>query len=789
MLRGIQHKSSMLLLLFTLLLLRGTNSVSQEHDIADLHERASTIEISLPDVPLDSLITIMYQVADTSMAEGMAWGRAIQQKAREQNDTMGIADCWTARGNIEYEHYHLDSALAFYERAMPLYEIAGTSEDRAYIYNLIGIVNDDLGRYSLSLLNYNKALREYMDRQDTAGLIMILNNIGITHENLGNFQQSLDFHSECLSYSEALDDTLSQAGALVNIGALYAGWGNYSLSLDNYLKALGYYIVLGEKDNEAWVLNHLGNLYLDWKNYGLSAQYYVQALRIYRELGSRVGEAKILNNLAIVYHEVEEMDTALAYYEASLELERKHGDVKGIAQSMENIGGLYMDLEDYDRALEYFDNARKYYEGLESVNGMAGVYSYLGEVYSITGKLKRAEDYFNKSMELARRIGSSNLLMELYKGLAKLHERQGDYRESVRYFHKYDTIRDSVFSSATEKRMLDLYNSYENARKRQEIELLNRENELRKRELQEKRDKIRQQNITMFIVTGIVLVLLVFTGLLYRQSSQRRKVNYQLEKKNREILQSRMELLRAKEKAEEADRLKTAFLANMSHEIRTPMNAIIGFTDLLKDPIYEADQQQEFIRLISENSEHLMGLIEDILDTARLESGQLKVMPREVNLTALLQDVYSSFRETVKEKTDLDFRLDMPKEGEELIAKTDPVRFRQVVNNLLHNATKFTEKGTISFGYSMDHGAGKAPVFFISDTGIGIPREKQDYIFKRFLQVDNSHTRKYGGSGLGLSISRGLVELMGGHIWLESEPGKGTTFYFTIDPELQEAEG
>ena len=311
--------------------------------------------------------------------------------------------------------------------------------------------------------------------------------------------------------------------------------------------------------------------------------------------------------------------------------------------------------------------------------------------------------------------------------------------------------------------------------------MLNQENELRKLDLREKRERIRRQQITMIITIVIVLVLLVLIFLLHRQSTQRRRINRQLEKKNQEILDGRLELLKAKEKAETADRLKTAFLANMSHEIRTPMNAIIGFTSLLSMEDYSEEQKKEFLHLITIKSNHLMGLIEDILDTAKLESGQINIQNKPTDIRALLNEVYLSFLESQKaaEKEHIDLMLLLPPEGVSLIHQTDPVRFRQVFNNLLENALKFTEKGEIRFGCQRQNEEGRW-VFFVSDSGIGIPLDKQNIIFERFLQVDNSHTRRYGGSGLGLSICRALVGLMGGNLWLDSVSGKGSTFYFTI---------
>jgi signal transduction histidine kinase len=735
----------------------------------------------LPDIPIDSLILLLPVIADTGIPTALHYGRLLEADLRNEGDNPLLARLHLVLGDLEYAQHHLDSALQYYQLAQAGFEQAGLEDAQAEAGNRAGIVLDDLGQYSEALRQYNNALRYFKQMEDTAGLTMVLNNIGIAHENLGNYQQALDFHTEVLAYAKSRKDSLDQATALVNIGGIYATWGNYSLALENYLKALGYYIVKALPEQQAWVLNHLGNLYLDWENYSLAAQYYLEAYRLYREEGNTAGEAKVVNNLAIVYQEVGEADTALAYYHKSLELEYQNGDMKGIAESMINLGSFYYEIKEYPQAENYFIQARRMYEDLRSATGLTSAYANLAKVYSATDRNKLAREFFLKSLAGLKNQKNTIQEMDILDGLASLSAKEGNYRSAYAYLSAHNKLRDSVFSIQTEQRMLDLYHSYENERKRQEIELLNQENELRKIDLRDKRDRIRRQQITMIITIVIVLILLVLILLLHRQSSQRKRINRQLEKKNQEILDGRLELLKAKEKAETADRLKTAFLANMSHEIRTPMNAIIGFTSLLSLEDYSEEQKKEFLHLISINSNHLMGLIEDILDTAKLESGQINIQKRPSDIRAMLNEVYLSFLESRKaaEKEHIDLIMQLPPDGISLEHQTDPVRFRQVFNNLLENALKFTEEGEIRFGCQRQNDEGHW-VFFVADSGIGIPLEKQDMIFERFLQVDNSHTRRYGGSGLGLSICRALVALMGGNIWLDSTPGKGSTFYFTI---------
>ncbi len=246
-----------------------------------------------------------------------------------------------------------------------------------------------------------------------------------------------------------------------------------------------------------------------------------------------------------------------------------------------------------------------------------------------------------------------------------------------------------------------------------------------------------------------------------------------------EMEETRQRLVLAKNKAEESDRLKTAFLANMSHEIRTPMNAIIGFSDLLADDDLTPEEKQDFIAKIKLSGENLMNLINDIIDIAKIEAGQLKIMESTCNVGKLLETLHGTFSEIRNQQKKNAIELRCYKEPDEgdLIIITDPLRLQQVLTNLIGNALKFTEQGYIEFGCKRKNGFLE---FFIKDTGIGIPQDKHDILFQRFSQVDASKTRKFGGTGLGLAISKNIVELLGGSIWFESEAGQGSTFYFTI---------
>ena len=240
--------------------------------------------------------------------------------------------------------------------------------------------------------------------------------------------------------------------------------------------------------------------------------------------------------------------------------------------------------------------------------------------------------------------------------------------------------------------------------------------------------------------------------------------------------QIEQELIVAKEKAEESDRLKSAFLANMSHEVRTPLNSIIGFSELLADPDFEEEQKDEFIQHIISNGNNLLTIISDIMDISKMEVGEIKIRKMQIDTEKFISDIKHQFAIQV-EKKNLELKLIHPVKDEKTIIFADAERLQQIFNNLMSNAIKFTANGSIEIGYQPK---GNMVEFYVKDTGIGISSEHHEIIFERFRQIESEKTRKYGGNGLGLSISKNLVKLMSGKIWLESELYKGSVFYFTL---------
>ncbi len=290
------------------------------------------------------------------------------------------------------------------------------------------------------------------------------------------------------------------------------------------------------------------------------------------------------------------------------------------------------------------------------------------------------------------------------------------------------------------------------------------------------------------ILLKLFMVTISFTTIISVGAANQRRIQVsqieeramELKNKNESLLKIMEDLEMERTKAEESDRLKSSFLANISHEIRTPMNAIVGFSELLNRENLSTKKREEFTAIIRQRSKDLMTVISDILDLSKIESGQIVSMASAGNIEELLNQLGKTLTAEVNHLHHKSIEVKINNELKEMenSVMADFPRLHQVFTNLLHNALKFTESGSIELGCKLKDR--RTLVFYVRDTGIGIDSSNQEIIFRRFQQASLDIHQKYGGTGLGLAIVRGLLKLWDGEIWVESDKGKGSSFYFTM---------
>ncbi len=285
--------------------------------------------------------------------------------------------------------------------------------------------------------------------------------------------------------------------------------------------------------------------------------------------------------------------------------------------------------------------------------------------------------------------------------------------------------------------------------------------------------------ITSFFLLFIILSIFLFQNVnsVYEQTLE--SLNLILSDSKEELIKTNQNLVLAKEKAEESDRLKSAFLSNLSHEIRTPLNGIMGAADLLIHYKDNAAKASVYSNIIMSNSQQLLDIIENIIEISEIEANLTYISKSKFSINDLLAEIFNDFQSSHADKLNiLDFRVNKIIHEKQRHIYADKDKIRVIFNCLLNNAFKFTNKGFIDFGYTIKND--QQLEFYVEDTGIGIPTEKQSIMFDNFRQSDDSMTRQYGGTGLGLAITKKLIHVLGGCLTFKTRPDQGTIFYFTL---------
>ncbi len=337
-----------------------------------------------------------------------------------------------------------------------------------------------------------------------------------------------------------------------------------------------------------------------------------------------------------------------------------------------------------------------------------------------------------------------------------------------------DAAINAMLNGATDyvlkNKLVRLVPAIKRALHEQELEIKRKQSEIN---LREKNELIEAQN-QKYIQINKELVL---------QNEEKEKrakelilANNELAYQNIEKEKRAEELIVAKEHAEESSRLKSAFLANMSHEIRTPLNGIIGFSQIIRNPNITEEEKKDFLDGLDKSSQRLIDLINNLIDISLVDSGQMEIKKRDFFLNDLLMGFYEIYNQSAMNKN-IKLNVDLGLNDEDSIYESDETIIFKIMDNLINNAVKFTKSGKIDFGYRAQN---DEFIFYVRDTGIGISENDLSIIFDRFRQIDYNLSRSYEGSGIGLSLAKGLIKLLNGGIWVESEPDKGSTFYFTL---------
>ncbi|MBT6688098.1 MAG: tetratricopeptide repeat protein [Bacteroidetes bacterium] len=670
-----------------------------------------------------------------------------------------------------------DSSVVYYENSLRLYIKQNKRRDIFASINSIAYISDLLGDFEKSLKLYKQVLDSAIIHHDSDYISTNYNNIGDVYYNSGNLFLSLEYYNKALEIQNEINDKTEISRIFINIGITNNDLGNYKDALEYYQKAMFIEEELGNRKGISLCLNNIGIIYSNLGNNEKALETYKESIKIEKSLGNEFGIGSSLNNIGIVFVDLMMYDSALVYYEKSLEIEKHNNDRKGIATSINNIGELYFEMGKPKESIEFLLKGLEIEEELNNIAGITNSYNSIGDIYFKLGQYEIAYEYFEKCKQLADSLNFVETKFANLEDLYLINKRLRNYKEALNYYTQYIELKDSIMDENVQNQVAEMERKYESVKNEKEIEILKIEKQLHKIELEKQQVEIEKQN-TYFVISIVVFsVFVLLLIILFRQFYVKRRALELLRKKNYEIVTHQKELRIAKEKAEESDRLKSAFLANMSHELRTPLNAIIGFSFVIEQENV-SPEVNDFAIEINKSGNNLLELIEDIFELSLIETGEMVTKKEEILVSEffdeMLQLVNSEREKLGKNEIETKYKLSF--KIKEIFFDRNVLT--HIFKQILKNAIKFTEKGHVEFGLNI--GDGNSVLFYITDTGIGISEEKQEIVFENFRQIDDSHTRKYEGTGLGLFISKKLLAYFGGQIWLESEEGKGSTFYFVI---------
>ncbi|MEA3505805.1 MAG: ATP-binding protein [Bacteroidota bacterium] len=572
------------------------------------------------------------------------------------------------------------------------------------------------------------------------------------------------------------------------IGEAYSKIDILDESMDYTLQAYGLAKITKDTTNILYSLNLLSNLYLKSGMISRAKSYNTTAIEQMKDIEDTLLKAKVLLLRGRIELYSDSVMNAVSYFEQSFFYFDKLKNNRGVADVKKELGHAYLDLNMLSLAMESYKKSKEIYREIEDYRSMLDVQLLLVEIFFKNKKYDEAEKNIDYVIKRSRYYSYDNFLKEGYYLKAKLLEIRNDSKNALAYYKKYLKVRDRVNNAKTQRDLLRLEVEYQNETQKKENAQLQKSVAFQR--------KVRDVSV-FFSVMLVLLIGLIFLYYRYKQqnklSTNLMSFNRELEKRvmvktkelEQEVEERRVktkEALHEKKRAQESDKLKEEFLNAISHEIRTPMNGIIGFASLMKDS-NSLEEVKAFSSTIYKKSYDLLDIIEEIIEVARLKSEDISLKKERFTIHNIISDIQYKFEDRVSDGVSWIVDCDAGLEETEIF--TDRERLKTVLYHLVINAFKFTEKGYVKFLVTSDE---NTISFHIKDSGIGMFPEEVRYIFNCFRQVDGGTTRRYGGTGVGLTIVKHLTEMLAGKVKVMSEKNSGSEFVVSFaKDDLSEA--
>lgn len=617
------------------------------------------------------------------------------------------------------------------------------------------------------LLEQNTAL-EHLPEQHFRSIKMQ----GVCYYYQGLMQRAAIEYGRALNLAKQMGNKIEQANLLSNIGLVYFKMHNMELALDYYQRAKQIYEVEGSAQDKADILHNIAGVYIRLSRYDLALDMYRQVLKVFQKLGNEAAIAQVYGNMGVAYSESKQYPLSLHYYQLALRYYQTQQDQQALSRTNTNLANINLALGKLEVAKIHATAGRDYAYKADNKSLLLASLYVLSKVQLAMGDISEAQLSLGESTKLAKKYKNELRIKDGLGVQALLSASLGDYKRAIELHNEFINHQRSTTSEEVLQALSNFQAQFEAGKLNQEIKELKQARDLQQLEA--------TKHTQLTIMLAIVAVLVGVTAVALYRRSMEKQAKSQLAKKVKHRTQ---ELQITAQELRQANQVKSQFLANISHEIRTPLTAILGQTDQLIQGLYKPEQLENELKVIQRNGDHLKELINDVLDISKIEADKLELHVTLFNLSDLLADLFAMFKPQATSKQ-LKFILDNQL-GANFWVKLDYMRVKQILINLCANAIKFTTRGSVTV--QLVHTAQGVQVN-VMDTGVGMDGEQIKMIFDCFRQADNSITRRFGGTGLGLSLSQQLALMMGGYISVESETKQGSIFSFYLPCKEQQPE-
>lgn len=619
----------------------------------------------------------------------------------------------------EYQYKDIPKAEKFSKQAFSLAEQNNWAWGKSKAYTQEAFLATISGDYTRAMKYDNENLQMVIEQDDSVAIAESLNNLGNDYSDIGKYDEAYYYFTQSYRVARSIKDSLKMTVAIFNIGTVLNELGQYDLALQHFGVSSRISEMIDDKDGLPYTNEAVGFVYLKRKEYEQAKEYLNKALRNIRERKLTVIEPRAMTRLAQLYFEQNDSERALRYYDTAAMLYRQSSNEFGVAKVDLGVSQILIDQEGFAEA-----------KGL-----------------------------IERSLETAKLFNAQKMEIECYRLLSELAEKKEDYKSALGYHKNFKQLEDSLFSEKMIEKIFQDQLRFQTETKDLEIAALS------KAKTQQSNEIRRQEFLRNILVVVVALTaILLFT--VYRSGQRRKRINNLLVEHQQEIKRRSTEL-------EQLNQVKDKFFSIISHDLRSPINALSGLLNLVDN---KQITQEEFANLTKElkiQFNHTRTLINNLLDWALLQMDKLKIQPEKINLATIVDDNFKLLSSLHLKEIKLVNNL-LP----DMIGWGDFNMINLVFRNLILNAIKFSEPGGV-----IEISATSKDEFYVvgvKDYGVGINPEVQKILFDKTSGYSTRGTANEKGTGLGLILCKEFVEKNGGQIWLESEEGKGSTFYFSL---------